>query len=416
MKPEAVISETGIEAPEYPKRNSMLAIGPPEYMGGKVSHFVKNKASKQFHRLGERETYLLGLMDGSQSLMDIQQAYLLHSGKRLGLDSIKRLIEQFERRGLLGESDPAHSAKSRIVYRQGPFAFKLLVFNPDPFLSRILPYVRFIFHPVFVVASIATILASETWVGLHLRELEDTVFHENVRLLMSSLAVGLILFLITATFHECAHALTCKHFGGEVPEMGILFRYLSLYPYAKLDDLVLLESRRHRVYILAAGTWVSLLFLPLFVYAWLHSAGGTLPHVVSGNMLIWYNLGVLSNLAPFLQLDGYFILAHLLHVPNLRSDSYEYFKERASSFFGKSRPSVEYPAFLKRIFVVYGVTSFCMSTYIVGSIAWHWYEWLFRRIGYFALLILVVGLVAGFFKQWLAFLRYLGYFRSHGSA
>ncbi len=75
---------------------------------------------------------------------------------------------------------------------------------------------------------------------------------------------------ITKVIHEFGHGLTCKHFGGECHEMGVMFLVLTPCLYCNVSDSWMLPNKWHRAWIGAAGMYVeiviaSICHLPLVV-------------------------------------------------------------------------------------------------------------------------------------------------------
>ncbi len=68
----------------------------------------------------------------------------------------------------------------------------------------------------------------------------------NVGWLMLAIAVVKIL-------HELGHAVACKHFGGEVHELGLLLLAFTPCLYCDVSDAWQLPDRRQRILISAAG-------------------------------------------------------------------------------------------------------------------------------------------------------------------
>ena len=59
---------------------------------------------------------------------------------------------------------------------------------------------------------------------------------------------GFLLIYITVSivtiFHELAHGVTCRHFGGRVQDMGFLLMYLLPSFYCNVSDTYLFKNKR----------------------------------------------------------------------------------------------------------------------------------------------------------------------------
>jgi putative peptide zinc metalloprotease protein len=153
----------------------------------------------------------------------------------------------------------------------------------------------------------------------------------------------LLLFWIPATLvaiviHEAGHAFTTKHFGREVPRVGVGWYWFGPIAYVDTSDMWL-AGRRERVLVSLAGPYADLVtggFAALV--AWL------VPDAVVSAALWQFALvsyiGVLANLNPLMEFDGYYVLSDLLDKPNLRS--------RALSWLGQNLlPALHHPGRLR---------------------------------------------------------------------
>ena len=165
----------------------------------------------------------------------------------------------------------------------------------------------------------------------------------------------LLLFWIPATLvailiHEAGHAFTTKHFGREVPRVGVGWYWFGPIAYVDTSDMWL-AGRKERVAVSLAGPYADLVTggLAAFV-AWL------LPNPVLSAALWQFALisyiGVLVNLNPLMEFDGYFVLSDLLERPNLRP--------RALAWLGTGLiPALRNPQRLRghRLELLYGLAS-----------------------------------------------------------
>ena len=58
---------------------------------------------------------------------------------------------------------------------------------------------------------------------------------------------------MTKVLHEFGHGLTCKHFGGECHEMGVMILVLTPCLYCNVSDSWMLPNKWHRAAIGAGG-------------------------------------------------------------------------------------------------------------------------------------------------------------------
>lgn len=398
MTSETTVAPEIVDRAACPRRNANLQIGPAECIAGRMCHFVKNSQTGKFYRMGAREVFLLEQMNGARTLGEMGATFRLQFGQNLTDQSWWALLSLLKSRDMLA-TDPSRPPEPRtrtIVYRQGPFARKLLVWNPDPLLERWKPAFRFLLHPISCTLLILAIVASEVWIVRNWSSLKTASEWHGPANTVLLVLFGVATFLVTASAHEFAHAAVCKNYGGEVPETGLLFRYLAFYPYARLDDIALFSNRWHRVAVLGAGTLASLGFLPAMILLWHCGAPGGFMRNYAANLLIWFNIGTLSNLVPFLELDGYFMLAHLLKLPQLKRDSYQFLQTCGLALIGKSAfPQLS--SGLRLIFVAYSIASISFTVFVVAAMAVRWKQFFVGILGQRMGLVLCAAMVLLFF-------------------
>jgi hypothetical protein len=137
-----------------------------------------------------------------------------------------------------------------------------------------------------------------------------------------------VLFLV-GMLHECAHGLTCKHHGGEVREIGLLFMFLMPCFYCNVSDAWLFREKRKRLWVMLAGGYCDLVVWALAVFLWRVTEPGTLVHRVSFLVLGLSGVDSLFNFNPLIKLDGYYLLSDWKEIPNLRQRALERFSMHA---------------------------------------------------------------------------------------
>ncbi len=117
--------------------------------------------------------------------------------------------------------------------------------------------------------------------------------------------------------HELGHALACKHFGGQVPEMGVLLLVFVPCLYCDVTDAWRFTSKWQRIVVSAAGMMVELVIASLATIVWWYAQPGLVQLVALDVMIVStvHTLAVNGN--PLLRYDGYYILSDLVESPNL---------------------------------------------------------------------------------------------------
>ena len=365
---------------------------PPEIRRHKVAHYVHDKYTNQFYRIGDREHFLFSRMNGKNTLKELAEAYLTHYGRPLVPASWKSLFTLLETRQML-ESSADYSkldkmkeeAESKQQQSQRWYYHRFRLLNPDRKLGQILARLSFIYSPAFLIAALSAIFSVELFVLLNVRTIAAEAW--ATRWVWGVWPVCLAIWLSCAVLHEMAHGLTCKYFGGRVTDMGVMFRYLWFYPYCKLDHVVMFHNRKHRVYVFLAGTFTNLLVLIPFAFLWWWLPTDNLLNIISSRMLLLINLSSLINLIPFVQLDGYFILASALGMTDLRRESHGFLKKVLTN---QGQWDTEYSSREKRVYAIYGPLSILMTGYLIVLMPLFWYSLLTDRLGLQPLMSLTI--------------------------
>ncbi len=91
---------------------------------------------------------------------------------------------------------------------------------------------------------------------------------------LQNLALTWVVFVFVKTIHEFGHGLTCKHFGGEVHEMGAMFIMFTPYLYCNVSDSWLLPDKTRRILVTAAGIFVEMSLAIVAAWVWSVTAPG----------------------------------------------------------------------------------------------------------------------------------------------
>ncbi|MGH2944014.1 MAG: M50 family metallopeptidase, partial [Solirubrobacteraceae bacterium] len=146
------------------------------------------------------------------------------------------------------------------------------------------------------------------------------------------LVLGGLVFLVgrglLVALHELAHGLAMESVGRHVRRAGV--KAIFVFPYAFVDTSeAWFEPRRRRFAVSAAGPLSDLALAGAFAIACLLLAPGTIRDVTFQVAFAGY-VAAFFNLNPFLERDGYHILADRLGVPGLRARAREELRRRLS--------------------------------------------------------------------------------------
>jgi putative peptide zinc metalloprotease protein len=327
-------------AAALPARRPELVMGPAGADGQRV---VKDPRSGRYWHFGEEETFLLMQLDGMQSARDICAAFEEEFGEPLSHDDLDDFLEVARGQGLIESADssaaalaaepdeldddeeaPApgrqaaggtSAASPRKRRRQSPLFWRMSLFDPDRLFDWLEPKLRFLWTRTFLAASAAGILAAAvlTWV-----ERRELVSGFSGALRWDVFILAWLTLLTVTTLHEFAHGLTCKHYGGEVHEVGFLLMYFMPCLYCNVSDAWMIPEKSKRLWVTLAGGYCDMVTWAIAVFAWRITLPGTLLNHLTWVVVSVCGVRIFFNFNPFLKLDGYYLLSDLLEMPNLR--------------------------------------------------------------------------------------------------
>ena len=190
--------------------------------------------------------------------------------------------------------------------------------DPDKLLGRMDRYFRWMFTRAYVLTFGAAMVVTLAALTGHAEEL---AVHGANFFTLQNLALTWVVFIFVKTAHEFGHGLTCKHFGGEVHEMGAMLIMFTPYLYCNVSDSWLLPDKKRRILVTAAGIFVEMTIAIVAAWVWMMTAPGLL-HQICFNIIFTCSVStVLFNANPLMKFDGYYMMADALEVPNLKQKS-----------------------------------------------------------------------------------------------
>ncbi len=180
---------------------------------------------------------------------------------------------------------------------------------------------------------------------------DSSAFEVAGSTLLGLLFYQLVVLLPVYLIHELAHAATCDYYGGRPRELGTGLYYLAPFFYSDTSDSWRL-SRRARITISLAGPLSTVVLASFFVFWSYFLPSGFGRNVLQlGAFFAFY--GTLLNFSPVIETDGYYILADVLKIPNLRDESFSYIKSVFLRKLGRPASAVRHSARTRRIFLLY---------------------------------------------------------------
>lgn len=199
----------------------------------------------------------------------------------------------------------------------GLLAIRFRGFDPDAFLTAIHVRLRWLVSPLGLIAAVAVVLWAASLVVGHVDEFrqrlpELSALFDPRNLPWLFLTIGFVKVL-----HELGHALACKHWGGEVRELGLMLLVFAPCLYCDVSDAWRLPSKWQRMAVSAGGIAVEIVLAAVATMVWWYAQPGIL-QLMAMNVMVVCTVGTLVvNGNPLLRYDGYYILSDLVEIPNL---------------------------------------------------------------------------------------------------
>lgn len=304
---------------------------------GRSWYVLMDTHNARSHRLTPSAFKLILAMDGKQTMDQIWQQVVKHSGTDApGQTAVIQLLGQLHSNDLLVCNIAPDSAElftrfekqSRSLFwknLRNPLSIRIPLIDPDAFLQATLPLVRpwfsrfgFMLWLLWVVMGM--LLAAQHWQEIT-ENIADRVLSTD-NLLMLWLAFPAVKIL-----HELGHAYACRVLGGPVHEMGVMLLVGMLVPYVEASSSSGFHNKWHRFLVGAAGMMVELAVASLAMLLWTLLEPGALRSSLYNIMVIASVSTLVFNGNPLMRYDGYYMLSDWVEIPNLaaRGSQYWYF-------------------------------------------------------------------------------------------
>jgi putative peptide zinc metalloprotease protein len=292
---------------------------------------LQDPLTGRFHRLSPPVWEVVALLNGKRTLDEVWAEAVAQGGQ----DERHAAITQHELVRLMGslysndllqsqvspdaeEVFERHKRVRRTEFKQSwlnPMSIKLPLLYPDAWFERRAALARRLFSWTalffwLALVAPAVALAWQHWSALT-ENLSDRV------LSASNLALLWLVYPLAKAFHECAHGLAVKAWGGTVREVGLMFVLFVPVPYVDATSSYRFDSKWQRAAVAAAGIMAELLLGAVALYVWLNAQSGVVTAIAYNVVLIAGFSTLVVNGNPLMRFDGYYVLSDLIEIPNL---------------------------------------------------------------------------------------------------
>jgi len=352
---------------------------------GEPGWSVKDPVSLSYYRIEDPEYTILNHLDGRTTirrlLVILQEQF---PWEKFEAEDVQLYLKHLQACGLVtlilpgaGAQLASRAARLRRTRKlsaaTSPIAIRFRGIDPTPILNHLYPIVRPLYSTIVLTlfSALACLAACLVCVRMedilrHLPDLQTFVGPHNVVSLMLAI-------LVIKLLHEFGHAMTCRHFGGECHELGILLLVFFPVFYCDVSDSWMLRSRRERMAISAAGIIVELILASTFVFLWWVTVPGWLNSFCLNAVIAGSVNTQVFNGNPLLKYDGYYVLSDLVDIPNLRQRSRDAVRQSFEQVvLGRSLDDSDSPPSLGLL--AYGLASIAYSFFVIFAITWMVYQ------------------------------------------
>ncbi|HZD31474.1 MAG TPA: biotin/lipoyl-binding protein, partial [Candidatus Angelobacter sp.] len=301
---------------------------------------VHKRGTQGVYRFPPEQWKLIELFDGQRSYEEVAETYDQMFGIRYTANDLREWANSLdetdfwyktsqEKNIALNQKLAEHRHQHQ--HRKSKWGdvshIQFSAWDPDRFFDMVYPNIRWVYTTWFttltlLLFSFMIYVFASRWGEIGGDSLKYYTFTEKGA---SDLAEFWILFLILALFHESAHGLTCKHYGGQVHHMGFHLIYLSPAFFVDVSEAFVYANRWQRFITILAGIWVEMIFCGVASILWWGTPAGTYAHELAYKvMLITGVVVVVVNMNPLIKLDGYYAFSEIVGFADI--------KEKATGF------------------------------------------------------------------------------------
>ncbi|MEO7318794.1 MAG: efflux RND transporter periplasmic adaptor subunit [Chthoniobacteraceae bacterium] len=358
---------------------------------GRNYYVVKDPISLQYFRMTAEDYFLATLFNGKRTFAQIREHYIArhrHVLLEYSPEDLNERVQRFandlalmqfltvqgQRLKMRFDAAKQKKAKKSFLYSLANqiFFVRFSLFDPDRIFGRMAKPLwwmwtktTFWISSIIILLAVIVFLRNYSHVGSALGNLFS--FH-NVLLMW-------ITTFFIKSIHELGHGLTCKHYGGEVHEVGVMALVFTPYFFVNVTDCWVMPKRIHRILVSAAGIYVELVLAAFATFLWAIVQPGAMKDFLFNIIFIASVSTIIFNANPLMRFDGYYIMTDLIEVPNLQSKSRALIQHQLNRLlFGPTNevgPLARLPLPRKRfwLFYTYAVLSWIYGYYVIYKLA-----------------------------------------------
>eukprot|EP00913_Durusdinium_trenchii_P028467 g26695.t1 len=362
----------------------------PQWHRGHRHWVVKDPVSLRYFHLRDEEHAIWQALDGKSTVDDVcRQFERRFTPQRMSAAQLRGFLSRLHRDGLIvtdaaGQGDELikrlHKSRKEAIKNAATniLAIRFPGIDPERFLRWTDGLGKRLFHPVTAAAVLATALAALTLIVVQFDQFRTQLPTLDALLTINRFGWLLVTLAGVKILHELSHAMACRRFGGECHEIGLMLLVFTPCLYCNVTDSWRFPSKWRRIAVAAAGMYIEIALASICTFLWWFSQPG-LFHSLCMNIVIVCSVStIIVNGNPLLRYDGYFILADLIEIPNLRQKS----RVALGQFLSRICLGIEAPVDTRepigqrRTLIIYASVSLLYRAIVLAVILWVVYRFL----------------------------------------
>lgn len=363
-----------------------LVIERIEYQG--VAYWVvKEPVGLKYYRLQTEQYEVLFLLNGKRSLEEIRDELLrILPTVRLQLSDIQHLITDLHEKGLVHSNRMGQGAallkQKKDNFRKKVWQtlrsllyLRLPGWDPERTLTFLDPLFGWLFKPWGLILMFSFCVASWVMLGTRFHEFTEQIPEFQQFFGWPNMAYLWVTLACCKILHEFGHGLSCKVYGGECHEMGVMLLCFSPCLYCDVSDSWTLKNKWKRIMIGAAGMYIEAIISGVAIFLWAYTETGLMHHLCLNIFFVTSITTVIFNANPLMRFDGYYMLADFLEIPNLRPKADKLMRESFAWYcLGiEAKPDPFMPETGKFWFIVFAVTANIYRIFVMAAILTFFY-------------------------------------------
>ena len=351
--------------------------------GGVLTLVAAISGGTYLYRFNPEQWAVVQLFNGERSYRQVAETYQEQSNTAFDESQVREFADSLEELDFwyktpleknLTASEKLAETRQKQVKKKSVDLSSIVVaaWDPDAHITRLHKLIKFVYSPWFIFLTLIlfvlmTLIFVSGWSEIWRDTVEYYTFTDKG---VMDLVEFWLLFCGLGFFHESAHALTCKHFGGEVHRTGFMLVYLSPAFFADITEVYVYGGKWQRIAAIFAGIWTELMFCSAASIVWWGTPAGSPVHDFAYKVMLITGVAVvLMNLNPLIKLDGYYLFGELIGIPTIKESSTEYLSSWIKHNLFRLPVEVSYLRRQRRwLFVSYAIISGAYSYLVLFAV------------------------------------------------